>query len=132
MIFWLNLSNVMHPYLTFYVPLYILHNSQAFSQNAIATFFCETFHWSKKEVQETYLPLVRFVEDKTGGNPFYLRSLVTSLVADGSLFFDYESTSWVFSLVENHSADGIEGVDEFLTRSFSALSNDVQLVIQVS
>jgi hypothetical protein len=49
-----------------------------FGENGVASFLSQCLHWNTEELHDN--DLVAFLYDQTEGNPFYLRSLVSSLV----------------------------------------------------
>lgn len=50
-----------------------------FDEDAVASFLSQCLHWEPEDLHDN--DLVAFLYDQTGGNPFYLRSMVSSLVS---------------------------------------------------
>lgn len=87
---------------------------QRLSEAAVGTYLSEIFKWSPDELHATYL--VAFLYEQTLGTPFFLRTLVSSLVRSGTVYFDYARLKWVFDMLD------LQGVSFNLPSSPSSTS----------
>jgi predicted ATPase/signal transduction histidine kinase len=78
----------------------------------------DTLHLAAPEAE----PLARLVQQKTGGNPFFVNRLMHLLVRDGHLRFDEERAAWVYRLEAIADAPLADNVVELMTRSIERLS----------
>ncbi len=81
---------------------------------------------------EDVAELARIVHEKTSGNPFFIRELLASLVADGLVAFDPASVRWVWSLEAIGALPPTRNVAELLGRQLAALPEPVLRVLGVA
>jgi hypothetical protein len=113
-----------------------------FDEDAVASFLSQCLHWEARDVTDN--DLVAFLYDQTNGNPFYLRSMVSSLVScklscieidhqvqDGVITFDFDVLRWKFDvgLLQDHAS---EGVDSYLGRVLMRLPLETRRLLAVS
>ena len=68
---------------------------------------------------------------ETGGNPLYLRTILTDLVKEEVLFFDFDILSWRFDLVNVQGCLSDSGVDAYIKITLSRLSPDIRDTLAV-
>lgn len=66
----------------------------ALSPAEVTMLVAESIHAAPRAVE----PLARMVEQKTGGNPFFIGQFLAALAEDGLLTFDHQQRSWGWDL----------------------------------
>ncbi|KAL1408018.1 hypothetical protein Q8F55_004815 [Vanrija albida] len=73
--------------------------------------------------------IVSFLYGETGGSPLFLRTLMTTLVKEGVVAFDYDSLQWRFDLVSLQSHLSDSGFDAYLEGVMRRLPSEVQQLL---
>jgi predicted ATPase len=75
--------------------------------------------------------MASFLFDQTQGSPLYLGGLMSTLVNERVLTFDFDALIWRFDLIslQDHLADA--GIDAYLLRLMRALPADAQQLLMV-
>lgn len=100
-----------------------------FQESSVADFLRTCFHWPADDGVASNL--ASFLWTETQGSPFYLRSLVTTMVRERVIAFSFDLLRWTvdFTSLQLHTS---EGVDAYLDRTLSALPENVQQLLRVS
>ncbi|MEJ2691660.1 MAG: EAL domain-containing protein [Candidatus Thiodiazotropha sp.] len=77
-------------------------------------------------------PLAEVIHAKTGGNPFFLRQVLDSLVNEGVLHFDAQSGSWQWDATRVRALDISDNVLKFMLRKIARLPTDVRRLLQAA
>ncbi|WP_158502099.1 AAA family ATPase [Vitiosangium sp. GDMCC 1.1324] len=77
-------------------------------------------------------PLVELVQDKTAGNPFFVRQLLRSLQRGGLLVFDETRGTWLWELHQIEQVEISENVVELMTAAIRRLSDEAQRLLQLA
>lgn len=96
--------------------------------SAVNRLIAESFGSSMPEPDAVSLESYLIAE--TCGNPFYLRGLLSSLVREAVIQFDFSALRWMFSIRKLEKMSGRE-VDSFLLHFINILSIDVQYALRV-
>ncbi|KAL7415778.1 hypothetical protein BDY24DRAFT_439635 [Mrakia frigida] len=99
-----------------------------FGESAVSEFLASSFHWEEEVVSASIL--ASFLWTETQGSPFYLKSLVTSMVRDGAISFSFDSLCWKVDLpsLQRHAS---EGIDSYLDQILVSLPENVQVVLRI-
>lgn len=77
-------------------------------------------------------PLARVLHEKTGGNPSSVRQLLTTLNADGVLFYDFDNGVWQWS-VDDARAKRLSGnVVDFIAEKFRKLPENTRAALEMA
>ncbi len=94
----------------------------------LVSFLSDTLRTDKAEVET----LAHLIQQKTGGNPFFVIQFLKALHQDGLIAFDHESASWVYR-TEAISAAGItDNVVALMTGRIQRLSARAQSVLRLA
>ncbi|KAL2358534.1 putative histidine kinase HHK1p [Cryomyces antarcticus] len=86
---------------------------QPFNEDETAEYVSTTLHRSKDYV----LPLVAVIQEKTMGNPFFIREMLSSSEKKGCIYYSWRNSMWEYDL------DGI--FNEFESQTYgSQINND--------
>ncbi|KAK4556157.1 Chk1 protein kinase [Recurvomyces mirabilis] len=101
-----------------------------FTDDETAQYVTETLHRSK----EYCMPLVAVMQEKTGGNPFFLRELLDSGYRKGCIYFCWKCSQWEYGvdkLFEEFSNpdSGRFSSNDFISRRLKELSVDAQTLV---
>ncbi len=78
---------------------------------------------------EIAVPLAERAMDKTGGNPFFLRTFLISLHREGLVHFDGGAHRWVCLLDEIDEAGITDNVADLMTRQIAALPEETRVLL---
>ncbi|CAK0746592.1 hypothetical protein CCP4SC76_1710008 [Gammaproteobacteria bacterium] len=81
---------------------------------------------------EMTLPLATLVVKKTGGNPFFLKKLLSSLYDDGFITFDMSTLRWHWDLEKIKMSGISENVVEFMVGQIIRLKPVTQNILQLA
>ncbi|MFC0399855.1 trifunctional serine/threonine-protein kinase/ATP-binding protein/sensor histidine kinase [Paraburkholderia rhizosphaerae] len=73
------------------------------------------------------IPIARFVESKTGGEPFFAIRLLASLADEGLISFDYVAGKWLWNPGRAEEVCQPNNIADFMRRRIANLSNEAQL-----
>ena len=95
----------------------------------IGHFLADTFR-----IQETtpLLPLVELLQEKTGGNPFFMGEFLKSLYADDHIYFDQLQRQWNWDLEQIQAAQMTNNVVELMASKIQRLSPSSQTALKLS
>lgn len=88
----------------------------------------ETLGCSAEEAQ----PLAQLLLSKTGGNPFFINTFLTTLYTNGSITFDYHQGTWVWNLEEIYACDITDNVVELFTKTIQHLKQSTQHLLMLA
>ena len=94
----------------------------------VAEFLRETLHCSADEVR----PLAVLIEQKTGGNPFFVIQFLKTLQHEGLFRFDSASGAWTFRMDAIAAAGMTDNVIDLMTRNIRRLSPPAQRVLRLA
>ncbi|WP_141211736.1 AAA family ATPase [Pseudanabaena sp. SR411] len=78
------------------------------------------------------LPLAELVQQKTGGNPFFMNEFLKSLHSENLLKFDYQSRQWQW-LIEQIQEQGItDNIVSLMAGKIQKLSDRTQQLLQIA
>ncbi|KAJ9105540.1 hypothetical protein QFC19_003522 [Naganishia cerealis] len=107
-----------------------------FSKDTLQALVLRCFHFDHKpgNVRERVTPqwsvLVNFLYDATKGNPLYNKMLLTALVRDGVIYFDFHLLKWIIK-VEQLDQYTTTGVVAFVTSTLKSLSAGAREVLMI-
>lgn len=78
------------------------------------------------------LPLAKLVQQKTGGNPFFMNKFLQSLHSEGLLVFDAAHRVWQWSLPQIQARGMTDNVVELMTGEIQKLPAVAQQMLQVA
>ncbi|KAK5115572.1 hypothetical protein LTR62_001231 [Meristemomyces frigidus] len=101
-----------------------------FSDEETAQYVTETLH----RPRDYCMPLIAVMQEKTGGNPFFLRELLDSGYRKRCIYFCWKCSQWEYSVdklfAEFSSPDsGRFSSNDFIARRLKELSEDAQTLI---
>jgi predicted ATPase/transcriptional regulator with GAF, ATPase, and Fis domain len=94
----------------------------------VADFLRETLHCSLDEAH----PLAELIEQKTGGNPFFVIQFLKTLQHDGLFRFDSTRGAWTFRMDAIAAAGMTDNVIDLMTRNIRRLSPQAQRVLTLA
>lgn len=77
-------------------------------------------------------PLAALVHGKTGGNPFFLRQVLETLVNEGALHFDPQEDAWRWESDRIHALDISDNVIDLMLRKISRLPAFTREILQMA
>ncbi|WP_242846174.1 hypothetical protein, partial [Clostridium novyi] len=82
---------------------------------------------SKEEVKE----LVKFINIRTDGNPFFIKTSIESMYLNGVLKFDYTNNKWAWNmkLLKNMKIEN--SIFEIIIRKINQLSSDTKEILKL-
>ncbi|MCK5314300.1 MAG: hypothetical protein KAJ53_04225, partial [Anaerolineales bacterium] len=92
----------------------------------------ETLLFDTLRSQEGIHELGTTVYDKTHGNPFFMRRLLTSLNEEGRFHFDPETISWKWDLEDIDSEAISDNVADFLAERITQLPKDTKNILTLA
>src|SRR5262249_12528144 len=75
-------------------------------------------------------PLARLVQEKTGGNPFFVIQFLTALADEGLLPFDRDSAAWVWDVARIQAKRHTDNIAELMAGKLNPLPADTQKALQ--
>ncbi|MBV1774636.1 AAA family ATPase [Burkholderiaceae bacterium DAT-1] len=98
----------------------------------IGQLICDTLHCTT----ETALPLAQLVEEKTGGNPFFVRQFLTELYQQGLLSHGVRHTGqapeWYWEMAAVSKADITSNVIDLLVDTLGRLPEDTRTALPIA
>jgi signal transduction histidine kinase/predicted ATPase/DNA-binding response OmpR family regulator/serine/threonine protein kinase len=103
---------------------------QPFSEEDTAQYVADTLHRSK----DYCLPLVAVIQERTQGNPFFVREMLDSAYKTGCIFYCWKCRFFEFSIDKlfetfSSSAEGPYSSHDFIIRRMEKLPVDAQTVL---
>ncbi|MEE9474149.1 MAG: serine/threonine-protein kinase PknK, partial [Candidatus Hydrothermarchaeaceae archaeon] len=77
-------------------------------------------------------PLARLIEEKTGGNPFFVKQFMQSLYQDRLLRFDTESLSWKWDMAAIKEKRVTDNVVDLMVKRLKSLPEGTQEVLRLA
>ncbi len=77
-------------------------------------------------------PLARLVQEKTGGNPFFVIQFLKTLAQEGFIQFDYDRCRWMYRLDAIAGAPLTDNVIDLMTRKIQRLSEKTQRALTLA
>lgn len=74
--------------------------------------------------------LARLVQEKTGGNPFFVIQFLHTLAEEGLLVFDHNAALWRWDLRRIHAKSYTDNVVDLMAGKLSRLSGETQHILQ--
>ncbi|HYX14596.1 MAG TPA: AAA family ATPase [Nostoc sp.] len=81
---------------------------------------------------ESSFPLTELVQQKTGGNPFFINEFLKSLYTEGLLEFDHQTKKWQWSIELIQNRRITDNIVELMTGKIQKLNEKTQQVLQLS
>jgi PAS domain S-box-containing protein len=79
---------------------------------------------------ECAAPLAQLVQEKTGGNPFFVIQFIYALVEEQLLTFDHDSARWFWDLNRIHAKGYTDNVVELMVEKLNRLPAETQKTLQ--
>jgi diguanylate cyclase (GGDEF)-like protein/PAS domain S-box-containing protein len=79
---------------------------------------------------ERTLPLARLVQEKTGGNPFFVTQFLTALSDEQLLAFDTDTGEWQWELECIHAQDYSDNVADLMSGKLGSLPDETQQALK--
>ncbi|PZU97939.1 MAG: hypothetical protein DCE90_05445 [Pseudanabaena sp.] len=98
------------------------------SQSDISQLISDTLSCSLTES----LPLAELVQQKTGGNPFFINEFLKSLWNEGLISFNYQSHRWQWSISQIRDRDITDNVVSLMITKIKKLSDRTQQLLQIA
>ncbi|MBF0452616.1 MAG: response regulator [Candidatus Magnetomorum sp.] len=96
------------------------------SLSDIQLFLAQTLEMSQSKV----VKLSRIIQEKTGGNPFFMREFLVRLHHDGFLFYHHVMGEWQWDLKAISSQTITENVVDFMTEKIQQLDPPTRSILQ--
>ena len=93
-------------------------------QQHLEVFLSDTLG-SKKDINK--LGIATY--DKTRGNPFFLRRMLSSLNEEGRIRYDSETNNWTWDIDDIHDAAIADNVADLLAKNISKLPEEIQTAL---
>ena len=77
-------------------------------------------------------PLAELLQQKTGGNPFFINELLKSLHSEAWLYFNYESQQWQWDLEQIKAQPLTDNVLELTSKNLKKLPTATQAVLKLA
>lgn len=81
---------------------------------------------------ESSLPLAELVQQKTGGNPFFINEFLKSLYTEGLLEFDRQTKKWQWSIELIQNRGITDNIVELMAGKIQKLNEKTQQMLQLS
>jgi diguanylate cyclase (GGDEF)-like protein len=82
--------------------------------------------------QEEASSLAQLLISKTGGNPFFINELLTSLYVEGLVIFAYETRTWKWDIDQIQAHNVTDNVVELMTHKAQQLNGKTQMVLKLA
>lgn len=92
----------------------------------LTALLCDTLHCRRKDAA----PLARLIEEKTGGNPFFVTQFLTALYEEHLLQFDASAQVWRWELAKVHAKGFTDNVVDLMVRKLAQLPPRTQEVLE--
>lgn len=89
---------------------------------------CATVHGEPRAMA----PLAELLEQKTGGNPFFVNTFLKALHAEGALTFDPKTRTWSCDLTRAYALGISENVADLLARNIGKLKRSTLRALQIA
>ncbi|MEM0979226.1 MAG: AAA family ATPase [Cyanobacteria bacterium P01_H01_bin.58] len=110
------------------VPLHTIHLTPLTASD-ISQFLQDTF---RSQEAEPLVPLVELLQEKTGGNPFFMGEFLKSLYVDGHIHFNLEQRQWQWDLAGIQAAQITNNVVELLATRIQRLADASQTALKLA
>ncbi len=97
--------------------------------DALTPFVADTLH---QDTHQVVAPFVQLLQEKTGGNPFFLIQFLSTLVQAHLLTFDYAQARWVWDLDGIRAQNYTDNVVEFLLARLQRLPERTQQMLALA
>ena len=87
------------------------------------TLRCSTIH---------SLPLAELVQQKTGGNPFFMNEFLKTLHSENLLRFDYQSRQWQWQITQIQEQEITDNVVSLMAKKIQKLGDRTQELLQIA
>jgi predicted ATPase/signal transduction histidine kinase/tRNA A-37 threonylcarbamoyl transferase component Bud32 len=94
----------------------------------VAEFVADTLHQDRASAE----PLAEIIQQKTGGNPFFMRQFLQALYGKGLIKFDHETKSFHYEAAAVRDAAITDNVAELLAAKLQRLPPETQATLQVA
>jgi len=96
--------------------------------NSILQITTETLHTDN----ERAAPLARVLQEKTGGNPFFLIELLKNLYQEKQIYFSFEEKRWVWTIQSIKEVESSENVIELMIKKIMLLPEETQSTLTLA
>ncbi|NET64751.1 MAG: AAA family ATPase [Moorea sp. SIO1G6] len=93
------------------------------SQLIVDTFFVDSI---------TAKPLAKLIQEKTGGNPFFINEFIKSLYSEGWLYFNYNYQKWEWDIEQIKAQPLTDNVVELMTKKVKELPTKTQALLKLA
>ncbi|WP_414587169.1 AAA family ATPase [Scytonema sp. PCC 10023] len=80
----------------------------------------------------TAKPLAQLIQEKTGGNPFFINEFLKSLYSEGWLYFNYGSQRWQWDLEQIKAQPLTDNVVDLMTKNVKKRPTETQAVLKLA
>jgi predicted ATPase/signal transduction histidine kinase len=94
----------------------------------INQFIADTLHCSTSDS----LPLAELVQQKTGGNPFFINEFLKALYSYHLIRFDYQSRRWQWLIDQIQEQEITDNVVSLMAKKIQKLSDRTQQLLQIA
>jgi predicted ATPase/signal transduction histidine kinase/CheY-like chemotaxis protein/tRNA A-37 threonylcarbamoyl transferase component Bud32 len=98
------------------------------SLDSMTHFIADSFHCDQYSAK----PLAEIVQQKTHGNPYFIKQFLTNCYHQQLIYFDRDSLSWQWELPAIAQIDMTENVVNFLANKLVTFPNTTQNLLQVA
>ena len=77
-------------------------------------------------------PLARLIQEKTGGNPFFINEFIKSLYAEGWLYFNYKSRQWQWDLEQIEAQPLTDNVLDLAIAKIKKIPTEAQALLKLA
>jgi len=80
----------------------------------------------------TAKPLAQLIQEKTGGNPFFINEFIKYLYSEGWLYFNYDFQKWQWDLEQIKAQPLTDNVVDLMTKNVKQLPTKTQGVLKLA
>ncbi|WP_052113088.1 ATP-binding protein [Clostridium novyi] len=103
-------------------------NLESLNKYNIENLICDTLCCNREDVKE----LVKFINIRTDGNPFFIKTSIESMYLNGVLKFDYSNNKWIWdmNLLKNMKIEN--NIFEIIIRKINYLPSNTKEILRVA
>ncbi|NUN64718.1 AAA family ATPase [Pseudanabaena biceps] len=101
---------------------------QELNLSSINELIADTLHCSPIKA----LPLAELIQQKTGGNPFFMNEFLKSLYSDRLISFDYQSRQWQWSITQIQNCGITDNLVSLMAEKIQKLSDRIQQLLKIA
>ena len=100
----------------------------ALTPDSVTELLCDTLHNDPQEID----PLRHLLLDKTAGNPFFLKQVLTTLYRQGSITFGYPLNRWVWDTEELEAMNITNNVIDLMISRLNELPEETVNILRLA